>query len=293
VAKPEILIHSFLQTLQDTKKLVGLIKSGLHPYWKELFAQEATFSIFGYSFGGFSALAYLLLEPERVDRVFLFESGGFIDQIDASVLFHRRDSVAKVLWDHYYVGGALCHDWEPLYSKRESELGPSALFEEAMRERMEGDTIPKRPRALGERDRNGDFVYREPYRVLLRSDEEARELWRDVMATLYQDVELVSVLNKEERTLFGQIYLGYESVSYRRRVELQQEKILVISGGADEIFPTRKLLELGPSTGLALLQVPGITHWVKFRSASRWRQWQQLVVDVMETFNVGGSPGKT
>jgi pimeloyl-ACP methyl ester carboxylesterase len=302
-ATPERFINSYKQTLEETRHIIQQIDAGYHPYWRLLFRRGATLSLFGYSFGGFSALAFLLLEPERVGKVFLFESGGFIDQIDASVLFHRRDSVARALWEHYYIKRGPTHESEPLFSKREAERTARQEFEASLSERGIHD-LPhegseeyerlyhERPAALMKKDGSGNYVYSEPYRVLLRSDLEARELWRDVMAALYDAIDgpKAKSLTFKELQLFKQIYLGHERVAYRRRIEEVQDRILIISGGADDIFPTKNLLDLGPDTGLALLQVPGITHWVKTKSGKRWHQWQRIVVDIMETLHSAGEP---
>lgn len=290
VHNPDLLVLGYKQTIEDIRSILRDIRSGYHPYWKHLLSPAASFSLFGYSFGGFSSLAFFLLEPSRVERVYLFESGGFIDQIDASVLFHRSDSVARTLWEEYYVNGSEASPREPLFSERDKKEGEA--FAAALGER--GSLLESceslrdaRPQALAAKKERGGYVYSEPFKVFARSDVVARELWRDVMATLYESTKkapIKDLLLGRELGLFKQIYLGFERVSYARMLEQVQDRILIISGGADRIFPTRSLLELGPDTGLALLQVPGITHWVKHHSEERWKDWQEMVVDFMETF---------
>ena len=289
IRSPGRLMKSFAQTLSDQEELFRLIDDGGQVF-SEILKKQAKVSLFGYSFGGFSAMAYTLLFPRRVRKLFLFESGGFVDDIDGGSLFGRSDSVARCLWSHYYVHQVWRYKHEPLFSKREGEKRRD--FEAAIKWRQTLKVDPARdfrdlfhthPDALKKTGKHGDLVYREPHHVLRRPTGEGKEIWQDIMEGLYEAP--VDDISPKHLGLFKQVYLGHQHVKYNRNIQRQGEKILVISGGADDVFPTRELLRLGPETGLALLQVPGITHFVRHKSFKQWLGWVRIIVDMMESFD--------
>ncbi len=102
-----------------------------------------------------------------------------------------------------------------------------------------------------------------PWRVFARTHEEGRNVWRDIILHLYGAIEEEgALLTPKDAHIFTMIALGYESIKYKKQLEELAQKILIITGGADDIFPTSLLLNLGPETGLALLQIPGMSHWI-------------------------------
>jgi len=85
--------------------------------------------------------------------------------------------------------------------------------------------------------------------------------------------------------VFNQIFLGFRRLDYKEALENLKDKILIITGGADDIFPTREILNVGPDTGLTLVQIPDITHWIKHSSRKDWEKWLIMLIDFMEAFN--------
>lgn len=289
---PERLMNSFAQTLSDQEELIRLIdESG--EVWSLILEKRARVSLFGYSFGGFSAVAFTFLYPERVETTFLFESGGFIDDIDGGTLFARSDSVARCLWTHYYVRQGIRYLHEPLFSRRENRNRRN--FATAIADRPHVGLDPEEdflllfnehPKGLQSKT-DGEFDYRRPHHVLRRDKKEGKEVWMDIMERLYEaanERRHHGDLTTNQVKLFKQIYLGHQRVEYKRLLQKFERRILLISGGADNIFPTSELLRLGPETGLALLQVPGITHFVRSRSFEQWLTWVRIIADMMTSF---------
>jgi pimeloyl-ACP methyl ester carboxylesterase len=273
MANPSRIIHGYRQVIGDARSLIRVIRQGFHPYWTQLFPAKAEISLFGYSLGGFAALALLLLNPDQYRSVFLLESGAFIDQIDAGILFLRSERTQRVLWEAYREKGDLPDpQMELLFSKRERTQNEA--FERARN--SSGGAAGEEKRWSGE----------EPWRVFERTEVESRKIWRDIVTTLYTAIDTEGILlTGAEAQVFRRILLGYQSLIYKQQLADLSDKILIIVGGADEIFPAKLLLSQGPDTGLALLQIPGITHWIKYRSREQWRHWRNLVINLMETFN--------
>lgn len=296
-AHPEYIVHGFEQIDSDARQLVGRIQDRDDQSFSGLFSSRSRVSLFGYSIGGLYSLGVLLNEfqvqskrvtqgevppylmsPSDIARAcdgmafscaFLLESGAPIDQIDTAKLFFRHESVSKRLW-HWYVDSPYAQEnqkfvdagIETLFSER--ELDQRSVFEEMVRNREYGDSASYNPDTL-----------------FLRSHSEAEKIWHDVMLEVHRLTN--DLLRKDQANLFRRVFLGDHPIMYKAQLDALSRRILVITGGADEIFPASLLLS-GPTSVLATLQVPGISHWLKAGAEAHWTYWRQLVVDLVVGF---------
>jgi len=272
--RPARILAGFGQVMRDTKRLIEIIKDGDDPYWSSLFEKNPSISLFGYSIGGFAALSMLLHDPKLYQSVFLLESGVAIDQINAGIMYYRPQKTQEILWKKYFEEAKKHNKVNPydpnlerLFSLREQNK--EAAFNAA----YESDDIQK----CGEKDH--------PERVFDRTVGEGQEIWRDIVTSLYDDINNAHYLTGNEIKIFKWVFLANEPLIYKKKLSELSQKLLIIAGGADEIFPARSLLNIGPDTGLAILQLPGVTHWIKYQSRTKWQRWKTVLIDLMETFN--------
>ncbi len=276
MCNPNRILHSYRQVMGDTTTLLNIIEQNLHPYWKYLFTPKIEVSLFGYSLGGFVALALLLLDPDRYKSIFLIESGVAMDQIEAGILFRRNEAIQKLLWKNYF------EKKESLDKKRERLFSIHEAYKEEAFERAQKTNNPKECGFEGE-----------PWRVFDRTTDASRRIWNDIVTSLYTATEKEGqFLTGVETEIFSRVVLGNESLIYKKQLMETAQKILIVAGGADEIFPGRLLINIGPDTGLPLLQIPGLTHWIKFKSREKWLKWKNVLIDLMETFNLSHPEGK-
>jgi len=278
---PVRIIQGYKQILDDTKELLKTITDQFHPYWSYIFEKDVSTSLLGYSIGGFIALAYLLLNPKKVRSVILLESGLAIDQIDAGIMFYRPPKTAETLWKKYFI--------EADKTKPPFNSALEKLFSDSIKEKK------KEKQFLDAFNSNDEKMCGEnghPERVFDRDLDEGKEIWRKIVVPLYSEVEKFQFITPKEKQIFKWVFLGNESLIYKAELYKFSEKVLIIVGGADSIFPLRLVLNVGPDSGMALVQVPELTHWIKYQSRETWQRWKNVLIDFLETFDTIHPPSK-
>ncbi len=275
---PLRILLGLKQIIDDVRHLLKEIRSGDRSYWSQIVEPDCDICLLGYSIGGFAATSLLRLDEKEFKSVFLLESGLFLDRIDAAPMFMRDERVARVLWKHYEKGGdPLDFDEEVVRKFSERESKNEKHFDSIL-------TKVRQNEPYGDEE----WWQREPWKILLRSKIESRRIWRDIVRGLYDISRFekqADRLTSEEMNVFNQIFLGFRRLDYKEALENLKDKILIITGGADDIFPTREILNVGPDTGLTLVQIPDITHWIKHSSRKDWEKWLIMLIDFMEAFN--------
>lgn len=304
---PETICNGWLQLSNDAMTLYERI-CGRSPStdFDGLFDSNAKVSLMGYSIGGLYALAIMveqlaslqrrfatgvkipsnlsadqrtaILERLPFSSVFLLESGLPIDQIDTSKLYFRHSGLSKILGDAYVYGPTASANRrfaddqvEKLYSEREIRRGKMREFEEEVWRAASGDIAEADKKSLFDRDL-----------------EEAERVWEEVVLQLHEEAD---GLGQEGKTTFRRVFLGENPILYRSQLEFLSRRILVITGGADEIFPAEKILS-GPTRELATIQFPGLSHWLKGRSTlDHWQYWRGLLVELMKDFEANAVSG--
>jgi len=263
------ILNGFKQVIDDTGKLISLIQSGFHPLLSKYFNKNTEFSLFGYSIGGLAAMSLLLLHPEKYKSVFLLESGAYLDQIKVDVLYRRPYKTQRILWKTYTEND--------LKENKEME---SLFTDNEKMNRKQFEEMSKLIKSDGKIDSE------EPWRVFERDEVESREIWQNIMAILYDEIgKKGSILSRIEEDIFERVFLGYRTIHQKRELADLYHKILIIVGGADDIFPLSLLQNASPDTGLAMLQIPRLSHWLKYKGKDEWEKWKHPLVDIMKVFN--------
>lgn len=94
--------------------------------------------------------------------------------------------------------------------------------------------------------------------------------------------------NSDEKVWFEKIFLGLEEENIKDALAEQSNKILFILGGADSVTRRKGIMTIEPDHhGLAILQLPGIHHFVS--SDIHWDQWFPIVLQTITSFDYSAS----
>ncbi|MFL6262187.1 MAG: alpha/beta fold hydrolase [Thermoanaerobaculia bacterium] len=111
------------------------------------------------------------------------------------------------------------------------------------------------------------------------------EEWREVQKSLIQAARKVGEL--EENNFFTHVILGHNRVELHEQLAKNCHKILVMVGGRDRIIRLKNMLNIEPEeTGLAIVQIPGLEHFINMRSQSgrEWQAWSEFAVQMILAF---------
>jgi hypothetical protein len=83
--------------------------------------------------------------------------------------------------------------------------------------------------------------------------------------------------------IFDQVVLGNDRPLLLNMLTTVVNRLLIIYGGTDAVFPPSAISNLTPhETGLALLQLPEIGHWISSRGT--WKTWEDLIIRIIVDF---------
>ena len=114
--------------------------------------------------------------------------------------------------------------------------------------------------------------------------------WEEVQLNAYRGLEPRREderLSDDLRELYTWIFLGNDRILLRRRLESESHRLLCVIGASDEVFQRGQILDIEPrQTGLAVMQVPRLGHWIGVEREDRpvWQLWKSLIVRTILAF---------
>lgn len=304
-AHPDWIYHAWEQLRHDTSVLIEQLRE--QDGGRDLgglLTENARVSLFGYSLGGLYALALMLddlktamapvletargpagapLLPSDLDdtqraealaamgysSLFLLESGLPIDQVETSRLYYRSLSVSALLAEHFLKGTRADH-----FQKFERD-GIGRLFATRIKsEREQHEAFIEEARTHA--GKHGDQIFE-------RNLDTAARVWESIIWELHQKTPRYDTAGSSRVDVFRRVFLGENPGLYKSYLDVLQRRILIITGGEDEIFPAARILT-SSARGLAVVQIPGLSHWLKAGAAQDWAYWRHLVVETMRQF---------
>lgn len=113
-----------------------------------------------------------------------------------------------------------------------------------------------------------------------------RESWRDLQRGILESTRHLS--RREMASNFERVFLGHEKVVLHDQLMQQKNKILVLLGGSDPIFNAGNIANILPQeTGLAVFQIPSLTHFINIRSMGGdiWDEWSNFTAKMILSFD--------
>jgi len=286
-AQPERLIDGFVQMMSDLDGFAGAlgdrnVNPFLHNYCKKHFTSKLNVCLLGYSLGGIFVLSHLLRHPDRFHSVYLLESGANFADINGGVLFVRNESLAKLVWKDLVV--------EPVRAgKKKIEEVKRYLVSEFDNEKME-EAWEKVVERVQSGECIADLGNKEPafFQSFVRDQDEASAIWDQLVLKLDTAFKGFD-MDPEEAAIFEKIVLGNFKTSYKEKLTELWDKILIFLGGTDVVFTAAAIQSFAPQkTGLAIMEIPKLGHWLKFSSVEEWEIWREFIVKTIINFGEVG-----
>jgi hypothetical protein len=86
---------------------------------------------------------------------------------------------------------------------------------------------------------------------------------------------------KEQNRVIG----NFKSL-YKEELSGLSNNILIFLGGIDAVFTAEAIQSFAPEkTGLAIMQIPGLGHWLKFSSKKQWLNWKEFITKTIINFS--------
>jgi pimeloyl-ACP methyl ester carboxylesterase len=280
---PSVLIHMYRHILRDAFNFLNTISGDketnpyVHSFFDEWFVKSTRLHLLGYSLGGLVALALILRYPNEFHSCYLVESGASFEQINAGILFERKSHVVRSVWQRRILPH-LCS------SDGKIEDVQHLLVCQYDSEKIKDDykKLVKKLKKL-KNPESMDF----PESMFVRRQIEAESIWTSVvkdMIRIYGN-EHKTLMPPEEADIFEKIVLGDHKIIYKDDLAEKCTRILIILGGSDVIFQMDAIMSFAPrETGLAILQIPKLGHWLKFSHRDVWSTWKGFIVRTILEF---------
>ncbi|MCJ7458650.1 MAG: caspase family protein [candidate division Zixibacteria bacterium] len=281
---PERIIHGYIQMMSDVDRFWNStwdegVYPDFHEFYNEHFDNNTKICLLGYSLGGILTLALLLKDPERYHSIYLLESGANFSDINAGVLFVRNETITKMIWKRYVV--------DPVASgqKRIEDVKPYLVFKYDNKEMKEAwEKMVERVNSgecIAEMEKEDPFFFQR----FVRRSEEADGIWDGVVLDINESFKQIQMTQKE-RDIFEKIVIGNYKSLYKEELSKLCNKILIFLGGIDTVFTMSAIQSFAPEkTNLAIVQLPGLGHWLKFSSRRQWLIWKELITKTIINFS--------
>lgn len=280
---PEILVHMYRHIMIDMLNFLSTVslENEANPlllkFCSRFFRRDTRLHLLGYSLGGLTALALMLRNPQKFESCHLVESGACLEQINAGVLFERNAKTVNAIWKRR-IAPQLRSGSKTVDDLKHLLVCP-----------YDGDKIKKDyanlARQIERKSRPPDVQVAEGafVRQHLDSDRIWKSLVRDVVRIYH--TKHSSKMTQEEADIFEKIVLGDHKILYKDDLAKRCTKILIILGGSDVVFQMDAIMSFSPrETGLAILQIPGLGHWLKFSHRDVWSSWKGFIVSTILEF---------
>jgi pimeloyl-ACP methyl ester carboxylesterase len=283
-ASPEKIIYDYKHSMADFNNFLTAIDGNrrdvnpsLNNFYNKFFHKNVSLFTLGYSLGGLLALSFLLKYPNRIKACYLLESGANFGQINAGILFMRDYPRVKIILKKvrgWIVSGEKSIDEVEslLVTKHDSDFDK--------REYRRIARAFKRGKGIEDIDlKKGCFT-----KTLLEGENIWFELVKD-LRKIYDDARKPANFSNEEADIFEKIIFGDKGILYREDLKQNCKKIFIILGGSDAIFQIDAITSFSPrETGLAILQIPNLGHWLKFSYREVWREWKRFIMKTIIEF---------
>ena len=271
IHRPTNVIQGLKQVIQDTENLIA----NLPLFLGKFISHNPKISLFGHSLGGFVVLALLLKHGETVfESAYLLESGSNLDDVDASYVFQRLRGSPRVLWNN-------------ILTQYKKNIMPKKEDADKYFAPSEPDVIKSWNEFVDDVIADPTAINKEKYgpQLFVRGEDVADTIWKSVVGSLFSGLREASYLTADEKRILERILLGNDKFLYRKDLARFCERLFIVLGGVDEVFRARSVMSFAPEeTGLAIIQIPEMGHWIKHRYKGKWGLWKKFVLEAMMCF---------
>ena len=292
----DLFVHLFVQAVQDVAEVVRLVQRGQDKSYEQIsdwFADDVKICLLGYSLGGLIALGLTVAEREKFSSCFLLESGANLANINAAVLFRRSPKSVLTLLKGFEEAvyaeptrfSELVTEYKPfLVSPNEETLPELARLSEQSTSAW-GSYVTEVAQNLGTAAPRRQVVHDGYITPFVRMQEHGAHIWNQVVEQIY--LRGCSELGDKMRRAYEWTFLGNALPLYKKELRELCQKVLIFVGGIDEVYTASSILSFAPKeTGLAILQVPNLGHWLKqHQYRTDWDKWRPFIAASMLAFD--------